>query len=129
MSVSQELWDTFRKLAALEARTEDVMRSLERVGDKVDSLIERISRVEIQYQSLRENVRSEILRISRRRSPFSSLPSATLPRRGPRCPAFQASVRGTRGLPKPGISIPGGEATSAHRRLQSFLKLSRSWSF
>jgi predicted ThiF/HesA family dinucleotide-utilizing enzyme len=37
------------------------MRSLERVGDKVDSLIERISRVEIQYQSLRENVRSEIL--------------------------------------------------------------------
>jgi regulator of replication initiation timing len=61
LSVSQELWDTFRKLAALEARTEDVMRSLERVGDKLDSLIERVSRVEIQYQNLRENVRNEIL--------------------------------------------------------------------
>jgi archaellum component FlaC len=61
VSVSQELWDTFRKLAALEARTEDVTRSVERVGDKLDSLIERISKVEVQCQSLRENVRNEIL--------------------------------------------------------------------
>ncbi|MFL6195468.1 MAG: hypothetical protein ACJ75H_14930 [Thermoanaerobaculia bacterium] len=41
MSFSQELWDTFRKLAALEARTEDVVRTLER--------------------TLHENVRNEIL--------------------------------------------------------------------
>ena len=61
MSLSQELWDTFRKLAALEARTEDVMRGLERVEGKIDGLIERVSRVEIQYQNLRENVRNEIL--------------------------------------------------------------------
>jgi hypothetical protein len=61
VSFSQELWDTFRKLAALEARTEDVMRSMDRMEGKLDSLIERISRVEVQYQSLRENVRNEIL--------------------------------------------------------------------
>ena len=61
MSLSQELWETFRKLAALEARTEDVARGLERVEDKVDGLIDRISKVEVQYQSLRENVRNEIL--------------------------------------------------------------------
>ena len=61
MSFSQELWETFRKLAALEARTEDVVRGLERVEDKIDGLIDRISKVEVQYQSLRENVRNEIL--------------------------------------------------------------------
>lgn len=61
MSFSQELWDTFRKLAALEARTEDVVRTLERVEGKIDGLIERVSRVEVQYQTLRENVRNEIL--------------------------------------------------------------------
>jgi hypothetical protein len=61
VSVSQELWDTFRKLAALEARTDDVVRAVERVGDKIDSLIERLSRVEAQVMFLRENVRNEIL--------------------------------------------------------------------
>lgn len=61
MSLGQELWETFRKLAALEARTEDVARGLERVEDKVDALLDRISRVEVQYQSMRESVRNEIL--------------------------------------------------------------------
>jgi predicted nuclease with TOPRIM domain len=61
MGVSQELWDTFRKLAALEARTEDVVRSLDRLEGKVDGLLDRLSRIEAQHQSLRENVRNEIL--------------------------------------------------------------------
>jgi hypothetical protein len=61
VSFSQELWETFRKLAALEARTEDVTRGMERMEGKLDSLIERISRIEVHFQSLRENVRSEIL--------------------------------------------------------------------
>jgi len=61
MSISQELWDTFRKLAALEARTEDVVRGVERVEDKIDGLIERLSRLEAQVGYLRENVRNEIL--------------------------------------------------------------------
>lgn len=61
MGVSQELWDTFRKLAALEARTEDVAKSLERLESKVDSLLDRLSRVEVQHQMFRESVRNEIL--------------------------------------------------------------------
>ncbi|HEX3128362.1 MAG TPA: hypothetical protein VH394_13615 [Thermoanaerobaculia bacterium] len=61
MSLSQELWETFRKLSALEARTEDVVRGLERVEDKIDGLLDRVSRIEVQYQTLRESVRNEIL--------------------------------------------------------------------
>jgi hypothetical protein len=61
LNLGQELWETLRKLSALEARTEDVMRGLERLEDKIDSLLDRVSRVEVQYQSLRENVRNEIL--------------------------------------------------------------------
>jgi len=61
MGVSQELWDTFRKLAALEARTEDVVKSLERLEGKVDSLLDRLSRIEVQHKTLRESVRNEIL--------------------------------------------------------------------
>jgi len=61
VSFAQELWDTFRRLAALEARTEDVVRGVERVEDKIDGLVERLSRVEAQTQFLRENVRNEIL--------------------------------------------------------------------
>ena len=61
MSLSQEMWDTFRKLAALEARTEDVVRSQERIEGKIDGLIDRVSRVEVRYETLREGLRNEIL--------------------------------------------------------------------
>ena len=61
MSLGQELWETIRKLSALEARTEDVVRGLERVEDKIDGLLDRVSRIEAQYQTLRESVRNEIL--------------------------------------------------------------------
>ena len=61
MSLGQELWDTLRRLAALEARTDDASRGLVRVEDNVNGLIDRISRVEVQVQLLRESVRNEIL--------------------------------------------------------------------
>ncbi len=61
MSLGQELWETLRKLSALEARTEDAVRGLERAEDKIDGLLDRVSRIEAQYQSLRESVRNEIL--------------------------------------------------------------------
>jgi predicted transcriptional regulator len=61
MGLPAELWETVRKLSSLEARTEDVMRSMERIENKVDNLIDRISRVEARYEQLRENVRNEIL--------------------------------------------------------------------
>ena len=61
MSLSQELWDTFRKLAALEARTDDVVRSQERIEGKIDGMIDRLSRIEVRYDTLRESLRNEIL--------------------------------------------------------------------
>ncbi|HYO14580.1 MAG TPA: hypothetical protein VE685_15400 [Thermoanaerobaculia bacterium] len=48
-------------MAALEARTDDTLRGLARVEDNVNGLIDRISRVEVQVQLLRESVRNEIL--------------------------------------------------------------------
>jgi predicted nucleic acid-binding Zn-ribbon protein len=59
--ITQELWDTFRKLAALEARTEDVLRRSERVEDRVEHLLERIARLEAQFELVRESLRNEIL--------------------------------------------------------------------
>lgn len=61
MGLPSELWETVRKLSSLEARTEDVMRGMDRIETKVDNLIDRISRVEARYEYLRENVRNEIL--------------------------------------------------------------------
>ncbi|HSK79498.1 MAG TPA: hypothetical protein VLQ45_23795 [Thermoanaerobaculia bacterium] len=61
MSISGELWDTVRKLSALESRTTDIVRIQERIEVKIDSLIERIARLETRHEGLRENVRNEIL--------------------------------------------------------------------
>ncbi len=61
MGIPGELWETVRKLSALEARTEDALRTMLRIEAKVDNLIDRISRVEARYEQLRENVRNEIL--------------------------------------------------------------------
>ena len=61
MGIPGELWETVRKLSALEARTEDAVRTMLRIEVKVDNLIDRISRVEARYEQLRENVRNEIL--------------------------------------------------------------------
>jgi hypothetical protein len=61
VSLTQEFWDTFRKLSALEARTEDMVHSLQRVHDKMDYMLDRLSRIEIQYETLRQTVRNEIL--------------------------------------------------------------------
>ena len=61
MSLAGKLLDTFRKLSSLEARTEDLMRLHERIDVKLDSLIERLSRLEVGQEYLRETVRNEIL--------------------------------------------------------------------
>ena len=61
MSVPGELWDTVRKLSALETRTVDIVRVQERIEIKIDSLIDRIARLETRHEGLRENVRNEIL--------------------------------------------------------------------
>lgn len=61
MSLPGELWETVRKLSALEARTGDIVRVQERIEVKIDSLIDRIARLEARHEGLRENVRNEIL--------------------------------------------------------------------
>ena len=61
MSVSRDLWDTLKELAALKARTEDVVRTVERLADMLVSFGDRLSRVEVQQETLRESVRNQIL--------------------------------------------------------------------
>jgi predicted nuclease with TOPRIM domain len=61
MAVTQEILDTFRKITALEYRTQDIREQLIRVESKLDNLIDRLSRIEANYQNLRENLRSQIL--------------------------------------------------------------------
>jgi predicted transcriptional regulator len=61
MSVATEILDAVRKLSALEARTEDVRRAQDRLESKLDELIDRLSRIEANYEGLRTNVRNEIL--------------------------------------------------------------------
>lgn len=89
MSFGQEVWDSLRRLAALEARIEDTLRNGVRIEDKVDNLLERVSRIEVQVQSLRESVRNEILadikaevavvRFARsQRQSFGSLPPSVM---------------------------------------------------
>lgn len=61
MSLPGELWETVRKLSALESRTADIVRVQERIEVKIDSLIDRMARLEARHEGLRENVRNEIL--------------------------------------------------------------------
>jgi hypothetical protein len=50
MSLTQEFLDTLRKLTALEVRTQDIRDDLARVESKLDNLIDRLSRIETNYQ-------------------------------------------------------------------------------
>ncbi|NJL30388.1 MAG: hypothetical protein HC898_01460 [Phycisphaerales bacterium] len=61
MSIPGDLIETLRKLSSLEQRTEDVRRSQDRLEQKLDSLIDRLARIEANYENLRQNVKNEIL--------------------------------------------------------------------
>ncbi len=61
MSLSQELWDTVRKLSALEARTEDVRKTQDRIEGKLDDFLQRLARLEVRQEDMRESLRNEIL--------------------------------------------------------------------
>lgn len=61
MTIAGDLLETLSKLSALEARTADVRSYVERVDSKIDNLLERLSRLEEKYDSLRSNVKNEIL--------------------------------------------------------------------
>ncbi|NKC13030.1 MAG: hypothetical protein GKR94_12745 [Gammaproteobacteria bacterium] len=61
MSLTTELLDTVRKLGALEARTEDVAKAQARIESKLNDFIDRLARIEANYEHLRESVKNEIL--------------------------------------------------------------------
>ncbi len=61
MSITKDLLETVAKLAALQARTEDIRKAQDRIESKLDDLINRVSRVETNYENLRENLRNQIL--------------------------------------------------------------------
>ena len=61
MSLPAEIWNTLQKLSALEERIKDVRRFQDRIEDKFDSILERIVHLEERYESLRSNVKNEIL--------------------------------------------------------------------
>lgn len=61
MGIAKEFLDIIREMSALKARTEDITRAHERLERKLDELIDRLSRIEANYNGLRANVRNEIL--------------------------------------------------------------------
>lgn len=61
MGLTKELFDTFRKLSALESRTEDIAKTQCRIENKLDNILDMLSRLETKHESLRENIRNQIL--------------------------------------------------------------------
>lgn len=61
MGWGKELKDTLLKLTALETRTEDAIKAVERLDGRVTGILDRLSRLETQYSNLRENVGNKIL--------------------------------------------------------------------
>jgi uncharacterized protein (UPF0335 family) len=61
VDIAKELMGTVGRLASLETRTADVARQQERIEAKLDSLIDRLARIEADYKHLRENVKNEIM--------------------------------------------------------------------
>src|SRR6266567_1068965 len=59
--IAKELISTLTRLAALDARTADVAANQARIDTKLDTLIDRLARVEADYSHLRPCVKSEIM--------------------------------------------------------------------
>lgn len=59
--IAKDLISTVNKLGALEARTADVAKNQERIEAKLDGLIDRLARIEANYENLRANVKNEVM--------------------------------------------------------------------
>ena len=57
----KELVDAYKNLGALDKRTEDVAKSLEKISGKIESLLDRLARLETKVELLQESVRNSIL--------------------------------------------------------------------
>lgn len=60
-NVLRDFGQVLMDLSALKTRTEDAARSMEKASQKMDTIIERITKLEVQYEYLSRNVRNEIL--------------------------------------------------------------------
>jgi hypothetical protein len=61
VDLAKELLGTVGRLAALETRTGDVARQQERIEAKLDSLIDRLARIEADYKNLKANAKNEVM--------------------------------------------------------------------
>lgn len=61
MSFFSELIKAVRDLGALEKRTEDVLRAVEKLSTKVDSVSERLTKLEADQRHLQSSVKNEIM--------------------------------------------------------------------
>jgi hypothetical protein len=61
VDIAEKLLATVGRLAALETRTEDVAHQHDRIEAKLDSLIDRLARIEADYRNLRANVKNEVM--------------------------------------------------------------------
>lgn len=61
MSIPKEMWQTLRELSALQARTEDVAKVQVRLENKLNEILERITRIEVQQEQMRVNIKNEIM--------------------------------------------------------------------
>ena len=61
MGLAEDFIKTVAKLSALEQRTGDVAANLVRVSERLDNLLDRLSKIEANLDNLKENVRTEIL--------------------------------------------------------------------
>jgi len=59
--IARDLIGTATKLSALEARTQDVLRYQERIEAKLDNMIDRLARIEANYETLRKSIKNEIM--------------------------------------------------------------------
>ncbi len=60
-NVLKDFGQVLMDLSALKTRTDDAAKSMERVSQKMDTIIERITKLEVQYDYLSRNVRNEVL--------------------------------------------------------------------
>ena len=61
MGFAKELFDALRTLGALEKRTQDVASRMETVNSKLETILERVTRLEARQDYLEKNVQASIM--------------------------------------------------------------------
>lgn len=61
MGFAKELFDALRTLGALEKRTQDVANRMETLNSKLESILERLTRLEARQDYMEKNVQASIM--------------------------------------------------------------------